>query len=250
MIQLSVVIITFNEEKNIGRTIDSVLNLADEVLVVDSFSKDETEKICKSKGVKFIQHKFDGYIEQKNWALQQAKNNKVLSLDADEVLDDDLKSEIKEIKSNWIFDGYYLNRLTNYCGKWIYHGGWYPDKKLRLIDKTKCEWAGINPHDKIIYFNKKSKYGFLNGNLLHYSFNSIGDHLKKIDKYSEIASKAYFESGKKGNYINLYLNPILKFLKSYIVKLGFLDGYFGWKIATLSSYETYLKYKKLICLQK
>src|SRR5581483_72135 len=124
MSKLSVVIITFNEEKNIGRCLDSVAGIADEVVVVDSFSTDKTEEICKSKGAKFVQHTFPGHIEQKNWALTQTTYPHCLSLDADEALDETLKKSISEVKEKGDCDGYEMNRLTNYCGSWIHHCGW------------------------------------------------------------------------------------------------------------------------------
>ena len=149
-IQLSVVIITFNEEKNIARCLASVASVADEIVVVDSFSTDKTKQICIEKGVRFIEHQFDGHIEQKNWAITQAKNQYVLSLDADEALTDELASEISKVKNNWQYDGYSFNRLTNFCGAWIKHGGWYPDKKLRLWVTKKGKWGGIHTHDNVI----------------------------------------------------------------------------------------------------
>src|SRR4051812_21243374 len=121
MPEISVIIITFNEERNIARCLDSVKDIADDIVVVDSHSTDKTEEICRSKGVRFVRHAFDGHIEQKNWAITQAKYPYILSLDADEALDDELKMAIKKVKQNWEYDGYYMNRLTNYCGKWIYH---------------------------------------------------------------------------------------------------------------------------------
>jgi glycosyltransferase involved in cell wall biosynthesis len=145
LIKLSVVIITFNEEKNIERCLRSVADIAEEILVVDSFSVDRTEEICRKYGVKFVNHSFEGHIEQKNWALEQTRFNHVLSLDADEVVSEALKRSIQYIRENWKDDGYSFNRLTNYCGQWINHCGWYPDKKLRLFDKTKGRWGGVNP---------------------------------------------------------------------------------------------------------
>ena len=142
-LKISAVIITYNEEANIERCLESLEGTADEVLVVDSFSTDRTADICKSKGVDFIQHPFKGHIEQKNYALSCAGNNYVLSLDADEALSDNLIQSIRAAKQNWRADGYSVNRLTNYCGKWIRHCGWYPDKKVRLWDRRKGHWGGV-----------------------------------------------------------------------------------------------------------
>ena len=141
-VKLSVVIITKNEDKNIGRCIESVQNIADEIVVIDSFSTDKTEEICKKHQVVFIKHAFEGHIEQKNFALTCAKYKHVLSLDADEALSEELQKSIVQAKADFSKDGYFLNRMTNYCGKWIKHSGWYPDRKLRLFDKTKGQWGG------------------------------------------------------------------------------------------------------------
>ena len=143
MIQLSVVIITYNEERNIARCLDSIKEIADEIIVVDSYSIDKTVEICKSYSAKVFQHKFEGHIQQKNYALEKTSFYFALSLDADEVLSDELRKSIASVKSDWKYDGYEMNRLTNYCGAWIRHGGWYPDRKIRLFDKRKgkMDWS-------------------------------------------------------------------------------------------------------------
>ena len=245
MIKLSVVIITFNEEKNIERCLTSVKKIADEIVVLDSFSKDKTQAICERYGVNFFQHAFDGHIQQKNRAVTYAKNSHVLSLDADEALDETLVKSIMAIKSNFNKDGYYMNRLTNYCGHWVRNCGWYPDKKLRLWDKAKGEWTGINPHDKYELFEGDKNAGYLKGDILHYSYYTIEDHYKQVDYFTSIASKAYFEKGKRAPLFKLIINPIAKFIDHYFLKLGFLDGHAGFLISKISAYATYLKYKKL-----
>lgn len=149
MPKLSAVIITFNEARNIGRCLDSLQGIADDIVVVDSYSTDATANIVKAKGARFVEHVFEGHIQQKNWAISQAKYPHVLSLDADEALDDSLRHSILRVKEDWQADAYYLPRLTNYCGKWIKHGLWYPDLKLRLWDSRKGAWGGQNPHDTI-----------------------------------------------------------------------------------------------------
>ncbi len=191
MVKLSVVIITFNEERDIERCIKSVKNLADDLVIVDSFSTDKTEEICKKYDLRFIQHKFSGHIQQKNWAITQAKYSHILSLDADEALSEELTKSIKKAKDNWEFDAYYFNRLNNYCGKWIKHTSMYPDRKLRLWDSRKGSWGGINPHDKFI-LNKNATSKFLKGDLLHYVFYSFEEHVKKNDYFSTIAAKELF----------------------------------------------------------
>lgn len=197
MIKLSVVIITFNEEKNIERCLLSVKEVADEIVVLDSFSKDKTREICEKYDVKFFQHAFDGHIQQKNRAITYASFPHVLSLDADEALDETLQKSIQEIKSNFLKEGYYMNRLTNYCGHWVRHCGWYPDKKLRLWDSRKGAWTGINPHDKYELFSGDKNAGFLKGDILHYSYYTVDDHYKQMEYFSNIAAQAYVEKGKK-----------------------------------------------------
>ena len=245
-IKLSVAIITYNEERNIGRCIESVLSVADDIVVIDSFSTDDTEKICnKFPGVRFLKNKFEGHIEQKNWALTQVEFPYVLSLDADEQLDDKLIEEIKSIKQNWEFDGYYMNRLTNYCGTWIHHCGWYPDKKLRIWDTRKGQWGGVNPHDKFEMYNGDKVTSHIKGDILHYSYYTREQHYKQVYYFTDILSRSQFKAGKKSSIINLILSPTVKFIRDYIIKMGFLDGYAGFTISRISAYATYLKYKKL-----
>lgn len=249
MIKISVVIITFNEERNIARCIDSVQAIADEIVVLDSFSTDRTEKICREKGIQFFQHKFDGHIEQKNRVITYAKNPIVLSLDADEALDDQLCQSILQVKSDWKADGYTMNRLTNYCGKWIRHCGWYPDVKLRLWDSRKGGWTGVNPHDRY-EMQRGALISHLKGDILHYSYYTIDDHYKQVDYFTTIAAKAYFEKGKKLAMLSMIFAPVVKFLRDYLFKLGFLDGKKGFIICRISAYATYLKYKKLYQLNR
>lgn len=248
-IKLSVVIITFNEEKNIERCLKSVFDVADEIVVVDSFSTDKTKEICLAHGVKFVEHKFEGHIQQKNFAITQASNPYILSLDADEELSQELKNEILKIKENWQYDGYYINRLTNYCGKWIKHGGWYPDWKLRLWYAPKGEWKGVNPHDKFV-LQKDSKTSKLKGHLYHYSYNSISDHIKQLEYFTNIAANADFKNGRRVNLLKILIFPVWKFKRDYFFRLGFLDGYYGFVIAAISAFGSFLKYLKIYELQR
>ena len=248
-VKLSVVIITKNEDKNIGRCIKSVQNIADEIVVIDSFSTDKTEEICKKHQVVFIKHAFEGHIEQKNFALTCAKYKHVLSLDADEALSEELQKSIVQAKADFSKDGYFLNRMTNYCGKWIKHSGWYPDRKLRLFDKTKGQWGGENPHDKYELFSN-GQSSRLSGDILHYSFYSIDQHLDTIKKFSSISAQTKFDKGKKASLYDLIIRPVWKFKRNYFFKAGFLDGYYGFVICVLSSYATFLRYAKLKQLNK
>lgn len=223
----------------------SVKEVADEIVVLDSFSTDQTQAICAKYGVKFFQHAFDGHIQQKNRAITYASYPHVLSLDADEALDGTLKKSILAVKNDFQKDGYYMNRLTNYCGHWVRHCGWYPDEKLRLWDSRKGHWTGVNPHDKYELFEEDKNTGHLEGDILHYSYYSVEDHYKQVEYFTSIASKAYFEKGKKAPIYKLIVNPVAKFIDHYFLHLGFLDGKAGYLISRISAYAAYLKYKKL-----
>lgn len=250
MLNISATIITFNEERNILRCIESLFSVADEIIVVDSFSTDQTKDICLAAGVRFEQHAFEGHIQQKNYALSLTSYPMVLSLDADEELSDQLKKSIMEVKNSLGGDFYEMNRLTNYCGKWVRYSGWYPDRKLRLFNKLKGSWDGLNPHDYFKPHDSSAKVIRLEGDLLHYSYYTRHDHYKQIELFSSIAAKAYFERKKKHGYIIQWTSPIAKFVKHFIIKLGFLDGTTGFHISRISAYATWLKYKKLNSMYK
>jgi glycosyltransferase involved in cell wall biosynthesis len=249
MIKLSAVVITYNEEKNIARCINSLKKVADDIIVVDSFSTDKTEEICLSLNVRFEKHKFDGHIEQKNYAVTRALFPFIISLDADEELSPLLIKSIIEVKNNKIADGYTMNRLTNYCGKWIRHGGWYPDKKLRLWDSTKGSWQGVNPHD-CYKMQANSVIKHLKGDILHYSYYSIEQHLNQVNNFTNITSKQYFIKGKKSSLFKIFAAPVFKFFRDFVVRTGFLDGYYGYVIAKISAHAVFIKYAKIRELNK
>jgi glycosyltransferase involved in cell wall biosynthesis len=249
MPKLSVVIITFNEERNIGRCLESVKDIADEIVVVDSFSSDRTKTICESYGVKFIEHAFEGHIKQKNFAMGQAAHTHQLSLDADEALSEDLKAGIVKVKENWQHDGYRMDRLSNYCGKWIRHSGWYPDTKLRLYDSGKGNWTGMDPHDKF-ELKPGSSVGKLKGDILHYTYYTIEEHILQANKFSSIAANELASKGKRIYFFRIILNPIAKFIRNYFLHLGFLDGFYGFLICQITANETFLKYIKAWHIKK
>lgn len=247
--KLSAVIIAYNEEEKIGLCLDSLATVADEIIVVDSHSTDRTVEICQAKGASVVSQEFLGYIEQKNFALDKANYEFVLSLDADEVLSEKLIDSIKKIKSNPTHYAYKFNRLTNFCGQWIKHGGWYPDTKLRLWKKDLGKWAGTNPHDKVV-LSAKTDVKKLDGDLLHYSIDSIEQHIEQIQKFTTIAAQAMHEKGRKSSLFNIIFNPTFKFIRDYLIRMGFLDGFYGYVIAKNSAFAKYLKYLKLYQLNK
>ncbi len=240
--KLSVVIITFNEERNIGRCIDSVLSVADEVVVVDSFSTDRTEEIVKSYNCRFVSQKWLGYSEQKNMANSLATHPYILSLDADEALSEELLSSISTQKKQGFAGAYSFNRLTNYCGTWVHHSSWYPDTKIRIFRPQDALWEG-EIHEKLTL--KTSKITQLEGDLLHYSFYTRADHLKQIDKFSTISAKAMKANEIGGAALKRWYKALARFIKIYGVHRGFLDGKAGFDIARFSAYAVYLKYTKL-----
>ncbi len=245
---LTVVICTKNEEKNIARCLQSVTAVADEIIVFDSMSTDQTKSICESfEKVKFHQTEWLGFSQTKNKANQLATQAYILSLDADEVLSENAQREISQIKNN--FSGLYrINRMTNYCGKWIKHSGWFPDKHIRIFPKLESTWSGDYVHEKLVN-NQNLAVHDIKGLVYHYSVTSIADHLRKIKTYSELGAKQLVVKKKKFIYISLFINPVVKFLRHYVFKRGFLDGYEGLIIAALSAYSVYLKYSKAIKLK-
>jgi glycosyltransferase involved in cell wall biosynthesis len=244
MPKISAVIITFNEEQYIGQCINSLQDIADEIVVVDSFSTDKTEAICASHGVKFIRHAFESYVDQKNFALTHASNDYILSLDADEVLSDELKKSILGVKDGPKHDGYYFNRLNNYCGKWIKHSRLYPDRHLRLFNRTRGRWVGPNPHDRFI-LDQGCRTGRLKGDLLHWIYSSLEDHVDKMNRFSTIAAEEYKKAGKKAGPCSATIHCTWGFFRSYFLNAGFLDGYLGFVGCSITAYGSFLKYAKL-----
>ena len=243
MIRLSVVIITLNEERNIERCLQSVKTVADEIVVADSFSTDRTKEICYAHGVSFFEKEWMGYSAQKNFAHQQCSNNWVLSLDADEELSIELSDSIAEIKKGTVLPLCKFNRLTNYCGQWIRHGDWYPDRKLRMYDRRNSYWEGI-VHEQLV-FPPEEKIILLKGDCFHYSYYSINEHIKQMEKFTTLMAGQAFEKGKRSPAFLILFAPLYKFCKSYFFRLGFLDGYFGYLISRISAQATFLKYIKL-----
>jgi glycosyltransferase involved in cell wall biosynthesis len=250
MTALSVVIITLNEEKNIRRCLESVRSVADEIVVVDSLSTDDTVRICAEYGVRVIAQPFLGYIEQKNFALSKAINPFILSLDADEALSPDLAASILAEKAiGFPADGYTMNRLSWFCDRWIRHGSWYPDRKLRLVRASAASWGGTNPHDRLI-IGGQVNMKHLQGDLLHYTYHTLEEYIAQGNRFSTIAAKAMYAQGKRASWWHMVWNPAMAFVKSYLLRAGFLDGFYGYLIARQSASQTLFKYAKLRMLQK
>jgi glycosyltransferase involved in cell wall biosynthesis len=247
---ISACIICFNEEDNIRRCLESLKWVKDsggEIIVVDSFSTDRTVEICRQYTDKIFQNKWPGFVNQSNYALKLASNEWVLSLDADEIISDRARFEIiQEWESNGYekYDGYYFKRHTFYLGKWINHGGWYPDYKLRLFRRSKGKWGGREPHSHVV-INERALLKSFEGEIIHHTYKNISNQLTTIDRFSDAASKELLNQKKEFHLFYLLFRPPIKFLERYIWKAGFLDGLPGFIIAVLTSYYSFIKYAKL-----
>lgn len=242
---LSAVIITLNEEKNIGRCVQSLQGIADEILVVDSFSSDATESICQSLGVKFVKHPWEGYVKQKQFANALASNDLVFSIDADEAVSPELAQSILKIKgmstSKKVFS---MNRLMNYCGKWIRHGGWYPEYKIRVFDRRFVSWTGGQVHETLS-IPDDFEVVRIDGDLYHYSYYSEAEFCRQTEKFAHLSAEDAIAKGKKGTLLEAYFHCFWRFVRDYIFKAGFLDGKTGFRISLINAKSVFLK-RKLI----
>lgn len=241
---LSAVIITRNEEQNIGRCLQSLKGVAEEILVVDSASDDATCMIAAQYGARVLQRPFTGFADQKNFAAQQAQYDLVLSLDADEELSNELKASIAAVKKQRSTDAFFLKRQTSFCGHFIRYGSWYPDKQCRLWNRTKGAWSG-KIHEKWRLSDPNASYGLLAGDLMHYSFNTISDYILMTERYTTLSAEQAFEQGKNCSLLKLVFGPPFKFFQDYILKMGFLDGYAGFVAYRLAAYAAFVKYSKI-----
>ena len=249
MPKLSVVIITFNEAKNIARCLQAASRVADEMIVYDSFSTDDTCKIAEQLGAKVFQGKWQGYSASKNLANEKASHDWILSLDADEVLSNDLQQAILKLKSEGLKTASF-KRLTNYCGTWIKHAGWYPDIKSRLFNRQQMQWQGLIHEELKALDGQIITPILLQGDCLHYSYDSIESHYKQTDKFSTLSAQSLFNKGVKTTILKLYMAPIFKFIQMYFFKLGILDGYYGFIVCKISAQATFQKYSKLKLLNQ
>jgi glycosyltransferase involved in cell wall biosynthesis len=239
--KITATIITLNEERNIARAIES-LRCCDEVLIVDSGSIDRTVELAQNLGVRVIEAGWLGYAAQKNWAAEQAANDWILSLDADEALSEALEAEIWNLKkSGPRYDAYTMPRLARYLGKWILHSGWYPDRKVRLYHRSKAKWVGEFVHESVQPYGR---VGHLQSNILHFTCDSLSEHLKTLDRYTTLAAQEIAARRVTVPLYKVFLDPGWTFLKTYFVQRGFLDGHEGLVIAYMAAFYTFLKYSK------
>lgn len=238
---ISAAIVALNEERNIARAIRS-LGCADEILVVDSGSTDRTRDIAAGLGARVIEEPWRGYAAQKNFAACSAAHDWILSLDADEELTPELASEIAALKQGpSLRDGYSFPRLARYLGRWIRHSGWYPDRKVRLYDRRKGKWVGDYVHESV---RLQGSIGDLHGNLLHYTCDSLSEHVRTLDRYTTLAAQEVAARGKPVGFLHLTIDPAWTIFRTYFIQRGFLDGRQGLLIACMAGLYTFLKYAK------
>lgn len=241
---LSILVMTYNEEDNIERCLQSVKGLGDEILVLDSFSTDLTVEIARSMGARIEQFPFDSYVQQKTRMIQMADSNWVLSIDADEYLSPELKASILNAGKEDQFDGYTCNRKNKIGDTWLKHGSWYPDRKIRFFDRRKVSITGKDPHD-IMQPITGATIGHLHGDLMHVADENITSRYKTINTHSSRAAETLYNSGVKSAFSRMLYKPLFRFLSSYIIRLGFLDGYYGWIIAKSECHYVWLREIKL-----
>lgn len=239
--KLSATIITLNEERNIARVIES-LRCVDEILVVDSGSTDRTVEIAEKLGARVVESPWPGYANQKNLAAEQASHDWILSIDADESLSEALEAEIWQLKkSGPRADAYTMPRMAQYLGRWIRHGGWYPDRKIRLYDRRKAKWEGAYVHESL---RVGGRVEHLESNLLHFTCDSLSEHLRTMDRYTTLAAEQLLATGEKVTWSRLIVHPPWTFVQTYFLKLGFLDGLEGLAIAYMAAFYNFLKFSK------
>ncbi len=239
--KISATIVTLNEEHNIARAIES-LRFADEILVVDSGSTDQTREIALCAGARVLYERWRGYAEQKNFAAGCASNEWILSIDADEEVTPALADEILALKiKGTTANGYDMPRLARYLGRWIRHSGWYPDRKVRLYHRDHASWAGSHVHETVRIAGRE---GHLHGDLLHYTCDSLSDHMRTLDRYSTLAAQDLRARGRHPGFPRLVFSPWWSFVRSYLIRRGFLDGFEGLTIAWMAALYTFLKYAK------
>lgn len=241
--ELSVVIITFNEERNIQRCIESALKVTNDIVIWDSFSTDKTREICERYPVQFFQHQWEGYSISKNKANSKASYDWILSLDADEALSEELVKSINDLKMRGLVPAQFA-RLTNYCGSWIKHCGWYPDQKWRIFDRREVEWRGVI-HEALTWKSagETKRIEWIVGDCLHYSYYTPEDHYRQADTFVRIMAEEKVKEGKRTFWWMRGLSPIFKFIQMYLLKGGVLDGWSGWKVCSRSAWAAYKKYQ-------
>jgi glycosyltransferase involved in cell wall biosynthesis len=241
---ITATIITLNEEDRIAEAIRS-LSCCDEVIVVDSGSTDRTRDVAAACGARVMQRAWNGYSRQKNFAAEQAQNDWILSVDADERLSAELASEIAEWKKQTpaALAALSMPRRAFYMGKWINHSGWYPDRKVRLYERTRCHWEGDFVHERM---KVNGPVGRFRGDLLHFPYRDWNDHLMRIEKYTRLAAQSARSTGRRSNLLKLIFAPPLTFIKGFFIQAGFLDGWRGLAISYMGARYVFLRHRRIL----
>lgn len=249
---ISAFVICFNEEDQIADCLAS-LSFCDEIVCIDSCSTDRTPEICMQHGARVVQRKWTGYRDQKAFGLQQVSHEWVLNIDADERVSTELRESILGIlRDDYRYhrgeeatapkNGYEFNRVVYYLGRWWRLGGWYPEYRLRFFRKSKTTWGGVDPHEKPIVAGAK---GRLAGELQHFTYENLDEQLHKLNSFSTISAREDFQRGRRGNVLKMFINPLLRMFKFYILKKGYREGVAGMVVAFVEGYYTFMKYAKL-----
>lgn len=243
-LKISACITCMNEEEKIEACLAS-LTWCDEIIVVDSYSTDRTVEICRKYTPNVFQHPWSGYIAQKNYIRSLAKNPWILFIDADEVVSPDLRNAIEEEFARGPGEtvGYAFPRLVYHLGRWIHHGEWYPDLKLRLFRKNRGHSAGQEPHDRVVVDGPTK---VLRAPLYHFTYDDLSDHIATLNRFSSISAHEKYAADRRFHWSDIAFRPIWRFIKAYFLKLGFLDGRAGFIIAALSATGVLAKYAKVL----
>lgn len=240
--KLSATVICQDEADKIRGCLESV-RFCDEVVVVDSGSTDGTLDIVRELADVVVEADWPGHVAQKNRALDLATGDWVLPLDADERVTPELAAEIQALLAGGPgADGYRINRHVHYLGRWIDHGGWYPEPRVRLFRREKGRWGGINPHDAVLL---EGRVGRLGGDIVHYTYDDMEHHVRTLNAFTSIQAREHGSRGRRFTWGSLLLRPPLEFCKKYFLKQGFRDGPQGFLIASISAFYVFLKFAKL-----
>ena len=245
-VPLSVVLITFNAGQQLADCLESV-SFAEDIVVVDSASTDDTVEIAVRYRARVLQHEWQGFGPQKNFAVRQARYDWVLCIDADERVSPELALAIQTELSASQYHAYQLARCNRFMGRWLRHGEGYPDWILRLFNRQYAQWSDDTVHEKVLY---QGEIGKLHGDLLHDSADSLDAYLTKQNRYTTLQAQTLYTEGKKASPLHLLLSPMLRFIKFYIVRLGFLDGVAGLVHIAIGCINSFHKYAKLLALQR
>jgi len=241
--EISAVIITYNEEKRLEAGLKSLTDVVEEIIVVDRYSDDDTIKLARKYTDRVFLRKWTNFSDQKNYGNSKAKFPWILSLDADERLSPELREEILQLKEQEPeYSGFGIPRRIFYLGRWVRHTAWNPDLKIRLFRRDKARWEGEYVHEDLVIEGEVKK---LKGSLYHFTYRNIADHLRRMNTFSDLGAQKLYAENKKCRWYHLAFLPFFRFVKSYFFMLGFLDGFAGFVISVLDGYTGFVTYAKL-----